>query len=76
MLNTAQGIDSELVLLDSIVDAAMSAASEATLLSSGDQGIAQLGQDFYDHLAVRLGERIRDCGTRVPVITGELLPCL
>jgi aspartate kinase len=41
------------------------------LTSAGDQGVAQLGQDFYNQLAVRLGERIRECGARVPVITGE-----
>jgi aspartate kinase len=63
-------VDSELVVLDSIVDAAMS-ASDANLISAGDQGVAQLGQEFYDRLAVKLGERIRACGTRVPVITGE-----
>ena len=66
-----QGIDSELVVLDSIVDSAFSAVSDAHLASSGDQGVAQLGQEFYDQLAVRLGERLRGCGTRVPVITGE-----
>lgn len=30
----------------------------------------QLGQAFYDRLARRLGERIADCGDRIPVITG------
>jgi aspartate kinase len=66
-----KGIDAELVVLDSIVDAAMTAATDSNLASSGDQGVAQLGQEFYDQLAVRLGERLRECGTRVPVITGE-----
>ncbi|WWD19710.1 hypothetical protein CI109_104174 [Kwoniella shandongensis] len=65
-----RGVDSELVVLDNIVDAAMSAASESALASSGDQGVAQLGQDFYDQLAVKLGERLRECGQRVPVVTG------
>lgn len=64
-----KGIDSEIVVLDNIVDASMSAA-ETTLAASGDQGVAQLGQEFYDELSVRLGERIKDCGGRVPVITG------
>lgn len=71
-LHRNKGVDSELVVLDNIVDAAMSAA-ETTSASNGDQGVAQLGQEFYDQLAVRLGERIRECGGRVPVITGEFL---
>ncbi|KAK8853286.1 hypothetical protein IAR55_003990 [Kwoniella newhampshirensis] len=65
-----RGVDSELVVLDNIVDAAMSAATESSLASSGDQGVAQLGQEFYDQLAVKLGERLRECGQRVPVVTG------
>jgi aspartate kinase len=77
MLNL-QGIDSEIVILDAIVDATM-ASAESTTDGKGDQGVAQLGQDFYDELAQRLGERIRECGDRVPVITGMpflLLPGL
>jgi aspartate kinase len=58
-----------LVVLDNLVDAAM-AASYTALQGAGDQGVAQLGQEFYDQLAVKLGQRIRECGTRVPVITG------
>jgi aspartate kinase len=66
-----RGIDSEFVNLDTIVDEMLNEpAVDNILLSSGDQGAAQLGQDFYDRLAEVLGERIRECGTRVPVITG------
>jgi aspartate kinase len=57
-------------VLDNVVDAAMSSANEG-LMGAGDQGVAQLGQDFYDKLAIGLGDRIRECGTRVPVITGR-----
>ena len=67
----AQGIDSELVNLDNIIDATISHVSDQQLASTGDQGFAQLGQEFYDQLAIRLGQRIRECGSRVPVITGE-----
>ncbi len=56
-------------MLDNIIDSALASANEV-MTSSGDQGVAQLGQEFYDQLSVRLGERIRECGTRVPVITG------
>lgn len=66
-----RGIDSEFVNLDTIVDEMLNEpAVDNILLSSGDQGAAQLGQDFYDRLAEVLGDRIRECGTRVPVITG------
>ena len=69
-----RGIDSEFVNLDTIVDEMLNEpAVDNILLSSGDQGAAQLGQDFYDRLAEVLGERIRECGTRVPVITGMSL---
>lgn len=51
----------------------MAAASEAVSIDSGDQGVAQLGQEFYDQLSSRLGERLRECGQRVPVVTGECL---
>jgi aspartate kinase len=34
-----------------------------------DEG--QLAQEFYDRLATTLGERIRQCGRRVPVVTGK-----
>ncbi|KIR71673.1 aspartate kinase [Cryptococcus deuterogattii CA1014] len=69
-----RGVDSELVVLDNIVDASMAAASEAVSIDSGDQGVAQLGQEFYDQLSSRLGERLRECGQRVPVVTGYFGP--
>ncbi len=45
-------------MLDNIVDSTMASFSEG-LTGAGDQGVAQLGQDFYDQLAQKLGERIR-----------------
>ncbi|WWC64495.1 uncharacterized protein I303_107105 [Kwoniella dejecticola CBS 10117] len=70
-----RGVDSELVVLDNIVDASFAAVGgDAALTSAGDQGVAQLGQEFYDHLAVKLGERLRECGQRVPVVTGYFGP--
>ncbi|GHJ85499.1 hypothetical protein NliqN6_1901 [Naganishia liquefaciens] len=65
-----RGIDSELVLLDNIVDDALGGAIEEAATLGGDQGAAQLDQSFYDKLSERLGERLRLCGSRVPVITG------
>ncbi|OCF38044.1 aspartate kinase [Kwoniella heveanensis CBS 569] len=69
-----RGVDSELVVLDSIVDSSMSAVSDAALTAAGDQGVAQLGQEFYTELAMRLGDRLRECGQRVPVVTGYFGP--
>jgi aspartate kinase len=66
-----QGVDSELVNLDNIVDASFASISGSLFTGSGDQGVAQLGQEFYDELAGKLRERLIDCGTRVPVVTGE-----
>ncbi|WVQ66897.1 uncharacterized protein L199_005088 [Kwoniella botswanensis] len=70
-----RGVDSELVVLDNIVDSSFAAVGgDAALTAAGDQGVAQLGQDFYDHLAVKLGERLKECGQRVPVVTGYFGP--
>ncbi|WRT70148.1 uncharacterized protein IL334_007142 [Kwoniella shivajii] len=70
-----RGVDSELVVLDSIVDSSFAAVGgDAALTASGDQGVSQLGQEFYTHLAVKLGERLRECGQRIPVVTGYFGP--
>ncbi|BGP18436.1 hypothetical protein JCM10213_001683 [Rhodosporidiobolus nylandii] len=62
-----RGIDAELVSLESIVD-------WDVLGEDGDQkgadGPPQLGQEFYSRLSQRLGERLAECGDRVPVVTG------
>ncbi|GAA6006129.1 hypothetical protein JCM11491_002041 [Sporobolomyces phaffii] len=61
-----RGIDSELVSLESIIDWEVVSADDA---KAGD-GAPQLGQDFYSKLSQRLGERLAECGDRVPVVTG------
>jgi len=33
-----------------------------------------LDQDFYDTLATKMGERLRECGNRIPVVTGYFGP--
>lgn len=43
---------------------------EHDITASGGGG-GQLGQEFYDRLAVALGDRLQRCGQRVPVITGR-----
>lgn len=59
-----QGIPSELVTLETIIE------KQEEALSS-DAPIA-LGEQFYNRLATSLGQRLRQCGDRVPVVTGGL----
>lgn len=66
-----QGIDSELVSLESIIDWEVVSADD----SKGGDGPPQLGQEFYSKLSQRLGERLAECGDRVPVVTGESTFC-
>lgn len=54
-----QGIDAEYVSLEDIV---------SDNDDTDDSG--SLDQAFYDKLALALGERIAQCGPRVPVVTG------
>ncbi|KAI8376439.1 Aspartate/glutamate/uridylate kinase [Radiomyces spectabilis] len=49
-----KGIDSELVVLNNIID----------------QEFAVLDQDFYSYLGARLSDIVRQCGNKVPVLTG------
>lgn len=41
---------------------------DAEDVAASDNG--QLGQEFYDRLSTSLGQRIQQCGSRVPVVTG------
>ncbi|KAI9062248.1 aspartate kinase [Trametes sanguinea] len=60
-----RNIDAEFVSLESIVP-----PSESENFSDSDT----LGQDFYDRLADIVAERIKQCGNRVPVVTGFFGP--
>ncbi|TCD68371.1 Aspartokinase [Steccherinum ochraceum] len=60
-----RGIDAEYVSLENIVPVTEE-------LDSTDA--ETLGQEFYDRVAVAVGERIRQCGSRVPVVTGFFGP--
>lgn len=64
--DAAQGVDAELVSLENIVEVATEEEEASGSASS------QLGQAFYDRLSKRLGERLLECGDRVPVVTGTL----
>ncbi|KAI5888665.1 aspartate kinase [Schizophyllum commune H4-8] len=60
-----QGIDAEYVSLDDVVP-------QEDDSDSANPG--SLDQSFYDRLSVALGERIQQCGSRVPVVTGFFGP--
>ncbi|KAJ3478070.1 hypothetical protein NLI96_g10020 [Meripilus lineatus] len=58
-----RGIDAEFVSLENIVP--QTDDGEPT------PDVGSLGQEFYDRVAVAVGERIKQCGARVPVVTGD-----
>ncbi|KAJ6606689.1 Aspartate/glutamate/uridylate kinase [Mycena sp. CBHHK59/15] len=60
-----QGIDAEYVSLENIVPAMDD-------LEADEDGT--LDQEFYDRLSQAVGERVRQCGPRVPVVTGFFGP--
>ncbi|KAI0371289.1 aspartate kinase [Pilatotrama ljubarskyi] len=60
-----RNIDAEFVSLESIVPLA-----ESENFSDSET----LGQNFYDRIADVVAERIRQCGNRVPVVTGFFGP--
>ncbi|GAA5942404.1 hypothetical protein JCM1841_004288 [Sporobolomyces salmonicolor] len=62
-----RGIDAELVSLESIIDWDVLGNDDAPKSADGPP---QLGQEFYSRLSQRLGERLSECGNRVPVVTG------
>ncbi|KAF9652578.1 aspartate kinase [Thelephora ganbajun] len=60
-----QGVDAEYVSLDSVVP---------DMEEDFDMHGPTLDQRFYDRLAVTLAERVKQCGSRVPVVTGFFGP--
>jgi aspartate kinase len=59
-----QGVDAEYVSLENVVPS----------MDEVDGNNAVLDQDFYDRVGAAVAERIRQCGPRVPVVTGALRP--
>ena len=53
-----QGIDAEYVSFENVVP-------------TYDEVDGTLGQEFYDLVSEAFAERIRQCGPRVPVVTGS-----
>ncbi|KAG8923315.1 Aspartokinase [Tulasnella sp. 418] len=62
-----RGVDAEVVSLENIVPP----IDELDALEGDDH---VLSQEFYDNLSRIVGERIRQCGSRVPVVTGFFGP--
>ncbi|KAJ7746442.1 Aspartate/glutamate/uridylate kinase [Mycena maculata] len=60
-----QGIDAEYVSLEDIVPAMDDLEAEED---------GSLDQEFYDRLSQAVGERVKQCGARVPVVTGFFGP--
>ena len=67
-----KGVDSELVSFENIVQATLSGEDGDDLEDEVEPGEEfNLGQDFYDRVARKMGERLKECGSRVPVVTGS-----
>ncbi|KLO14013.1 aspartate kinase [Schizopora paradoxa] len=64
-----RGIDSEFVSLENVVPDIESDVDQESRTESGS-----LDQSFYDSVAQAVGERIKQCGSRVPVVTGFFGP--
>ena len=58
----SRGFDAELVTLDNIVP--------STHVAEEGAPIAPLDSVFFERLAERLGERLRACDSRIPVVSG------
>ncbi|KAK7059910.1 Aspartate/glutamate/uridylate kinase [Favolaschia claudopus] len=58
-----QGVDAEFVSLENILDDLESHEEDDSL-----------DQDFYDRLSMAVGERVKQCESRVPVVTGFFGP--
>lgn len=65
-----QGIDSELVTLESIVDKDADDSRPPPRSGSSEHDLPQLNQAFYARLCDRLRDRLLQCEDRVPVVTG------
>ena len=60
-------IDSETFVVPTI-DTNFAVSLNLYVISDSDT----LGQDFYDRVADLVAERIKQCGNRVPVVTGKI----
>ncbi|KAL5514238.1 hypothetical protein ACEPAG_2326 [Sanghuangporus baumii] len=68
-----KGIDSEFVSLESIIPPEHTDELDRHENTSNSEYVA-LDQSFYDRVAEAIGARIKQCGNRVPVVTGFFGP--
>ncbi|KIY45054.1 aspartate kinase [Fistulina hepatica ATCC 64428] len=62
------------VLRDNGIDAEYVSLEDIVAMEEHETQQGSLDQAFYDRLSARLGERIRQCAPRVPVVTGFFGP--
>lgn len=65
-----RGVGAKVVLLDDIVEQAYQSDPNGP-----EAAYEELGTHFFDRISVEIGERIRECGERVPIVTGEHKQC-
>lgn len=68
-----KGIDSEFVSLENIIPPENADELDRSEKNSNSEYVS-LDQSFYDRVAGLIGDRIKQCGNRVPVITGFFGP--
>ncbi len=61
-----RGIGTKVVLLDDIVEQAYK--SDPTGLEAAYE---ELGTHFFNRISTEIGEKIRECGNKVPIVTGK-----
>ena len=65
-----RGIGAKVVLLDDLVQQAYQDDPDGP-----ETAYEELGTHFFDRISMKIGERIRECGDNVPIITGEHEQC-
>lgn len=61
-----RGIGAKIVLLDDIVEQAYQSDPNGP-----EAAYEELGTHFFDRISMKIGERIQECGDKVPIVTGE-----
>lgn len=66
----SSGVGAKIVLLDDIVEHAYQSDPNGP-----EAAYEELGTHFFDQLSLEISERIRECGDKVPIVTGEHKQC-
>lgn len=65
-----RGVGAKVVLLDDIVEQAYQNDPNGS-----EAAHELLGTHFFDRISIKIGERIQECGDKVPVVTGKHREC-